>query len=194
MTRSIGDVAGGVLARDRVAVEDHVDQAEHHAAGAVRETGLRLGVLAGPRLDGLVLGVRDQDQAVGQAGQPCEHAVPFVLHQGPALAVAHVAFVFDVVLGADVLAAELEGVVDRVDDDRLERMVALGDQLAGGQEVVPRVRGDLEDFQVVQARLAFEEDGLGKAAGEGRLSQLGSRVEQDRSACQIGGRFGALRW
>jgi hypothetical protein len=77
--------------------------------------------------------------------------------------VAHVAFVLDAVFRTDGVTAVLEGVVHRINDHRLERMIALSDQLAGGQHVLPRVRGDLEHLQVVEARLGLEKDGLRKA-------------------------------
>ena len=42
----------------------------------------------------------------------------------------------------------------------------LGDQLAGRQKVVPGVRGNLEDLEVIQARLTLKENRVRKAAGE----------------------------
>ena len=72
-------------------------------------------------------------------------------------------------------------------------VVALGDELAGRQEVVPGVGRHLEHFQVAEPWLAFEEDGFGEPTGERRLAELRRRVQQDRLLAEIGDWFGALR-
>ncbi len=63
----------------------------------------------------------------------------------------------DLELGADVVRAHAVGVVDRVDDDGLERMLALGDLAAGGEQLVPGLNRHLVDVQRVQPRLGGEE-------------------------------------
>ena len=69
----------------------------------------------GSRFDRLVDCMRNEDQAVWQARQSSQHAMPFVLDQSPAFAVAHVPFVLDAMLGTHIVRTHLEGVVDRVD-------------------------------------------------------------------------------
>jgi hypothetical protein len=71
-------------------------------------------------------------------------------------------------------------------------VTAAGHELARGQEVLPRVGWDLEDLELVEARLALEEQRFGEAAGEGRFPDLGRAVDQDGLLRQIGGGFAGL--
>ncbi len=103
--------------------------------------------------------------------------MPFVLHESPTFAVAHVTFVLDAMFGTDIVRAHFEGVVDRVDHKRLEVVVALGQQLASFQERFPRVGRHLEHFQVIEPWLAFEEHGLRELRGERTLAELGNAIE-----------------
>ena len=50
--------------------------------------------------------------------------MPFVFDESPALTVAHVPFVLDAMLGTDIIRAHLKRVVDRIDHQRLEVVVA----------------------------------------------------------------------
>ena len=105
-----------------------------------------------------LLRVRDQKQAVGQERQLRQHALEFVVDERVAFAVAEIGLVLDLVLLEDVVRAELVGVVDGVDDDRLEGVLAFGDFGAGVQQVVPGLDGRLINIERVQARLGGEEE------------------------------------
>ena len=88
-------------------------------------------VLAGSGLDLPLHRMGDEKEAVGQERQLGVDAVELVVDQCPALAVAEIRLVLDLELGADVVRAHAVGVIDRVDDDGLERVPALG-AVAGG--------------------------------------------------------------
>ncbi len=128
------DVASGIFLGGRIAIEDDVDQTQDHVASAIGKAWLSLGVFAGASFDRLVDRMRDEDQAVWQTGQSSQHTMPFVLDQCPAFAMAHVALVLDAMLGTDIVRTHLESVVDGVDHNRFEVVIALGHKLASFEE------------------------------------------------------------
>lgn len=106
--------------------------------------------------------------------------MPLVLDQGPALAVSHVAFVVDAMLGANIIAAHLEGIVDCVDDNGLEIVLSLGDQSASLEEVLPFIGWDFENFQMVEAGFALAEYCVWELGRKTRFANFRRAVDQNR--------------
>jgi len=134
---AIGSLSLLVGHRIEVAVEDEVDHSQYDLASLVGQGRNDPGVFPGAGLDLFLHGMGDEKESVGEEGQLGEDSMEFVVDQGPALAVAEVGLMLDLELGADVVAAHPVGVVDRIDDDGLERMLALGDLTACGEQLVP---------------------------------------------------------
>ena len=84
--------------------------------------------------------------------------MPLVFNQRPAFSMAEVTLVVNVMLGANMIAAHFESVVDSVDNDRLEVMIAFGNELAGVKKVVPFVSWNLEYFLMIEPRFALKKD------------------------------------
>ncbi len=117
--------------------------------------------------------MRNEDQAVWQAGQSSQHAMPFVLDESPAFAVAHVAFVLDAMLGTDIVRTHLESVVDGVDYNRFEVVIALGDKLTSFEECLPRIGRYFENLQVIESRFTLEEERTGALLAKELFPSLG---------------------
>ncbi len=143
------------------------------------------GVLAGAGLDLPLHGMGNEKEAVGQEREFGEDAVELVVDQRPALAVAEIRLVLDFELGADVVRAHAVGVVDRVDDDGLERVLALGDLAAGGEQLVPGLDRHLEHVEGVQPRLGGQEQRALGARAPGRLADLAAPVSEHRQVGQL---------
>jgi len=133
----------------------------------------------------------DQEESVRQEGQLGQNTVKLVVDQRPALAVAEIGLVFDLEFRADVVAAHPVGVVDRVENDGLERMLALGDFAAGGQQLFPAPDGDLEDIQRIQPRFGGEKQRAFGPGTPGRFADLARAVYQHREigVILLGGTF-----
>ncbi len=129
----VGGLALLVGHRFQIAVKNEIDHPQHDLAGLVGQGRNDPGVLAGAGLDLPLHRMGDEKQSVGQKRQLGEDAVELVVDQRPTFAVAQIRLVLDLELGADVLGAHPVGVVDRVDDDGLEGVLAFGDLAAGGQ-------------------------------------------------------------
>ena len=106
-----------------------------------------------------------------------------VVDERPALAVAEIRLVLDLEFGADVVRTHAVGVVDGVDDDGLERVLALGDLAAGGEQLVPGLDRHLVDVEGVQPRLGGQEQRALGARAPGRLADLAAPVGEH---CQVG--------
>ena len=88
-----------------------------------------------------------------------------------------VPFIFHAMFCADKIAAHFESVVDRIDYDRLEFVIAVGNELAGVKKILPLVSWNLEYLKVIETWLAFEEDRIGRLARHFRLSDFGASIK-----------------
>ena len=75
----------------------------------------------------------------------------------------------DLELCQDVFGAELVGVVDGVQDHRLERMIALDDFGARLAQILPGLNGYLVDVQGIESGLGGQEERTVGLRAEGGL-------------------------
>jgi hypothetical protein len=139
--------------------------------------------------------MRDEDQAVWQAGQSSQHAMPFVLDQSPAFAVAHVAFVLDAMLGTDIVRAHLERVVDGVDHNRFEVVISLGDKLASFEECLPRIGRHLKTSKWLSPGSHSKKSEPGALLANELFPSLGLPSKAAGSfVCRVRSRVGCFGW
>ncbi len=84
----------------------------------------------------------------------------------------------DLVLLADVDRTHAVRVVDRIDDDGLERMFALRQQGTRRQELPPGRHGHLVGLEGIESGFGGEEDSFVRSRAEGRLSNLPGAEDQ----------------